>query len=405
MKLNFKKQKIESDLFSLLKNTVDDKKYGFFYLTENSIHLEQSKKIYEKFKAKTHFVQIGIGGSALGPQMLVDALGNSEVQFTFLDNTDPENTHDKLKKVDFKNALFYVVSKSGGTAETIANFIICYNKLLDMNVTKEQMKEYFVFSTDPQDGELKKLANEDGFDTLEVPNNIGGRFSVLSSVGLLPALFASIDIDKLYAGANKMKDHILAGKNESSLVELSQKIYSLHNLGIKQTILMPYSSKLKNFSHWFVQLWGESLGKVDANNKSVGLTPIPAYGATDQHSQMQLFMEGENDKFIILLNILQRKCDFNLSSDLNLKSAQKLKDRSLSQLINAQLKGTLKALEDRKRHVALIEVEQNDEVSMGELIIFFESLTVLVGRMLNVNPFDQPGVELGKKYAFEYLNS
>jgi len=168
---------------------------------------------------------------------------------------------------------------------------------------------------------------------------------------------------------------------------------------------MPYSSKLKSFSHWFVQLWGESLGKFsDLKNKNTGLTPIPAYGATDQHSQMQLFMEGQNDKFLFLVEIKNKNKDYSLNNTIPKDSAKKLNGYTINQLIEAQFYGTMQALKDRKRNFAHIIIDKNDEYSMGRMILFFESLTALMGHYLFVDPFNQPGVELGKKYAFEYLS-
>lgn len=394
------------EYFKRFNNTVNDSRYGFFNLPLETTHLDEAKNLFETFKTRKNFIQIGIGGSALGPQMLVEALGkNKDRTFIFLDNTDSEYINDQLASIDLKDSIFYVVSKSGGTAETVASFIICYNSLLDAGVSKEDMSKYFVFSTDPTNGELRELANKENFKTLPVPSNIGGRFSILSSVGLFPALFAGIEIDKLYEGALKARKSILKDEENSYLLELGSSLMTLNLNNIDQTILMPYSSKLKSLSAWFVQLWGESLGKIDKDGKPQGLTPIAAYGATDQHAQMQLFMEGKNDKFLMLLQIINKSKNYKLKNTIELNAAKKLSDYDLNSLIDAQLKGTLKALKDRDRNTAHICIEANDELAMGEMILFFESLTVLMGHYLEVDPFDQPGVELGKKYAFEYLNS
>jgi glucose-6-phosphate isomerase len=387
--------------------TINREDIGFFHLTDNSEHLETSKSIFEKYKDRKHFVQIGIGGSALGPQMLIDALGKKTgCSFTFLDNTDADYIFSELEKIDIKNTLFYVVSKSGGTAETMACFAICRTLLLSAGVEEKDFNKYFVFSTDPVKSDLRDLANKKGYDTLEVPSNIGGRFSVLTSVGLLPALFAGIDIDKLYAGAQSIKEDLLKTNENDLLNTASQLTYALleSETPVDQTILMPYSSKLKSLSHWFVQLWGESLGKFsETKNKNMGLTPIPAYGATDQHSQMQLFMEGPNDKFLFLLEVENKLHDFKLDNTIGKKSSEALNGYTLNQLLTAQFNGTLKALRDRERNIAHIKIEMNNEFNMGRMILFFESLTALMGYHLYVDPFNQPGVELGKKYAYEFL--
>jgi glucose-6-phosphate isomerase len=393
------------------KNTINDEKYGFFHLSSNHSHITNTKEIFEKYKNRKYFVQIGIGGSALGPQMLIDALGkNTGTQFIWLDNTDAEYIQDELNKIKPKEAVFYVVSKSGGTAETMAAFAICRSLLVQAGIKEEEFNNYFVFCTDPIKSDLRDIANDEGYDALEVPSNIGGRFSVLTAVGLFPALFAGIDIEALYKGANEFKVDLLKEDiDHNPLLQSAAHLAYLLNeeqTAVNQTILMPYSSKLKSFSHWFVQLWGESLGKYSSAKKmNTGLTPIPAYGATDQHSQMQLFMEGPNDKLLFLVEIKNKKCDFKLDNSIDKSSATKLKGYTVNQLIEAQFHGTLQALADRKRNVIHLTIDKNNEYNLGAMIIFFESLTAMMGHYLLVDPFDQPGVELGKKYAFEYLKN
>jgi glucose-6-phosphate isomerase len=397
-----------TSFLELFKSTINDEQFGFFNLTENKDHLIKTKEIYSKHKNKKYFVQIGIGGSALGPQMLIDALGNkNQTQFIYLDNTDADYVYDEMEKINPKETLFYVVSKSGGTAETMASFAICRQALIDAGIPESEFKDYFVFCTDPTKSDLRDLANDEGYDALDIPSNIGGRFSVLTAVGLLPALFAGIDIDKLFEGANSIKENLLSEDLDSN--ELTKAAAQISHLlvrqGINQTILMPYSSKLKSFSNWFVQLWGESLGKYsDELKQHIGLTPIPAYGATDQHSQMQLFMEGVNDKLLMLIEVKKKKNDFKLDNTIGKSSATKLNGYTINQLIEAQLYGTIEALKERERNVIHITIDENDEYNMGRMVLFFESLTAMMGHYLRVNPFNQPGVELGKKYAFEYLN-
>ncbi len=390
------------------KQTIESKEIGFFRLTDEKRHLESAKEMYKKHSDKTHFIQVGIGGSALGPQTLIDALGSSKVSFFFMDNTDAEHISDTLKKIDPKKALFYVVSKSGGTAETMANFAIARNFLLEAGIKQEEFKNHFVLCTDPKSGHLRELAEKDGLDALEVPSDIGGRFSVFTHVGLFPALFAGINIDDLFKGANDIKSALLnENLDANDLIKTGAILAELfEKQNVNQTVLMPYSSKLKTLSHWFVQLWGESLGKIrKSDGKNVGLTPIPAYGATDQHSQMQLFMEGPSDKAIMLLEVKNKASNFELKSDLDLEPAKKLESYNINQLIEAQINGTLKALADNKKNVIHISIERNDARHMGAMMLFFESLTALMGRYLDVNPFNQPGVELGKKYAYEYLKN
>ena len=397
-----------SSMLEKFKKTIDDPSYGFFHLTSDESQISDVKKVYEKFSSKKYFIQVGIGGSALGPQMLVDSLQkNFEREFLFFDNVDSDYIYNQLNRIkDPKDALFYIVSKSGGTAETISLFSIAMNWLKENGIDESEFANYFILCTDPIKGDLRELANEKNFITLEVPSNVGGRFSVLTAVGLLPAIFAGIDIDGLYSGANKIKEEMLKSNvGENPLLQSAAHLsYLLDHKDISQTVIMPYSSKLKTMAFWFVQLWAESLGKIrEDNGTHVGLTPVPAYGATDQHSQVQLFMEGPRDKCILFIEVKNKEHNFNLASDIEKSSFNKLKSYNLNQLLEAEFQGTLKALQENQRDFIHLEISRNDEESLGALILFFEGLTALMGQHLMIDPFNQPGVELGKVYAYEYL--
>lgn len=377
------------------KNLVNDPSLGFFHLTDQTHFLSQVKEAHEKIKDKKNFVQVGIGGSALGPEMLVHALAKNDKKFFCLDNTDSDYLKRQLDQIDLNDSVFYVVSKSGGTAETIA----CYSILRSLGAKN------FVFCTDPKNGQLRAHVEENNFLALDIPSNIGGRFSVLSPVGLLPALFMGLDIEALYAGANKIKETLLCDQFEKNdLFKSAAMIFEAYKSGVNQTVLMPYSSLLKSFSAWFVQLWAESLGKI-SHRGPVGLTPIPAYGATDQHSQVQLFMEGPNDKLLFMISVANRNNDYQLNSELNMDSGKKLAPYSMNQLLEAEFRGSIQALSENKRNVIEINLDRLEESSMGAMILFFESLTAVMGDYFEINAFNQPGVELGKKYAFEFLDS
>lgn len=396
---------------SAFEKIINNPQYGFFHLTDRFEYIASAQKIAQKHMDKKHFVQVGIGGSALGPQMLVSSLGKrSHCSFHLLDNVDSDYVADIFDQINIQDALFYVVSKSGGTAETIACYSIARNLLKQAGIPEEEFSRYFVFCTDKENGQLREHVDQNNYDSLIVPSDVGGRFSVLTHVGLFPALFFGIDIDKLYTGANEFKAQLLDENVAANpLLQNAAHIAYLYiekDPKVNQTVLMPYSSKLKDFSFWFVQLWAESLGKWSKEkNKSMGLTPIPAYGATDQHSQMQLFMEGPNDKLMYMLHVSKKQNNFPLDSGLKLASAQKLEKYDLNDLMQAEYNGSVRALIENQRNVIEVEMDCLNEENLGALILFFESLTALMGHYLFVDPFDQPGVEKGKKYAFEYLNS
>jgi glucose-6-phosphate isomerase len=389
------------DVANSYQKTLSSEEVGFFRLPQNPDLVRQAKEVYEAFKHKKYFIHIGIGGSALGPEMLLKALGDdSGMEFIFLNNIDPDDMNLQLSRVDWKESLVYVVSKSGTTAETVAAMSIVLNELEKAGIGQDKYKDYFVFCTDPVKGDLRKLSEEWGVRTLPIPSDVGGRYSVLTPVGLLPALFAGINAQDILDGAAEIQKKLSDPKVGSEFYKLAFWLKDLHDQGVHQTVLMPYSSLLKEYSAWFVQLWAESLGK-----DGKGLTPIPAYGATDQHSQMQLFMEGPQDKVLFLIELESFKHTYPLKNNLPGSSFKALSPFSLNQLMKAELEGTLAALQENKRHVVHLKVPRLNEVTLGQLILFSECLTVLVGNLLKVDPFNQPGVEAGKKYAYEWLKS
>lgn len=398
--VNLDQDDLQKNILAYQK-TLSSDEIGLFRLPSNRELISSTQRIFEFFKHKKYFIHIGIGGSALGPEMLLAALGvNSGVEFIFVNNIDPDDLYRKLDKIDLKEALIYVVSKSGTTAETVAAMAIVTNLLNSSGIKEENYKDYFVFCTDPEKGELRKLSKEWNIKTLDIPSNVGGRFSVLTPVGLLPALFAGIKIENILEGAEDIQKHLFDPHIGKNFFELAFWLKSLHDHGVKLTVMMPYSSLLKEYSAWFVQLWAESLGK-----EGRGLTPIPAYGATDQHSQMQLFMEGPNDKVLFLIEIEKFKFDFSLQNIINAESFKNLSPFKLSELMKAEFEGTLTALNENQRNVVHLKIPSLNEESVGQLIIFAECLTVILGQLLAVDPFNQPGVEAGKKYANEWLKN
>jgi glucose-6-phosphate isomerase len=411
---NFSEKPVTIDLKRLesFKKIIANPKAQFFHTFERSELIASTKKIYTQFSDRKVFIHIGIGGSSLGPEMLVSALQKNDTTFIFINNIDPEEIHSQLQSLNqykISDCLFYFVSKSGGTAETLAALAIITNFLAD---TQAELKNYFIFATDPKKSELLELAGVLGVQCLEVPSDVGGRFCALTPVGYLPSLFAGMDIDQLVRGARETQAICLEESINNPLLNAAQFLYSLKKeKNINQTVMMPYSSKLRSFSFWFTQLWAESLGKkknLDGDIVHTGFTPIVGFGATDQHSQMQLFMEGPNDKCLILIEVEKFGHDFKLSTNLENKSMNdnlsKLSSFTLSQLMKAELDGTIKALQENKRATIHIKIAKNDEFHMGALIIFFESLTAMMGDYLMIDPFDQPGVEAGKIYAFHFLN-
>jgi glucose-6-phosphate isomerase len=410
-------QQYENNLFSTEKwldfvKLTQRKDIGFFRLPQDHTPLNAVNVLAKRFSDRDTFFHVGIGGSALGPECLIEALNTDlKRQFLFLNNIDPDHTAGLIKKIhNPKKTVFYIVSKSGTTAETMAAFAILTEWLkVQHHISSDQWKDYFVFCTDPEKGDLRKIAREYNIACLEVPPSVGGRFSVLTQVGLFPAAWCGLDISSLINGALKMSQEILAEGNKGKLATIASIILGLYRQSaIDQTVIMPYSSRLKNFSAWFVQLWAESLGKkLDINGKIIhtGLTPIASYGATDQHSQVQLFMEGPINKVTLFIEVEKFTTDFPMhGTGLTYESLKTLAPYKLSDLLKAELEGTLQAMREAQRPWIRIKIERCQEESLGALFLFFESLTALVGQRLGIDPFDQPGVEAGKKYAYQWLS-
>jgi glucose-6-phosphate isomerase len=390
------------------KKIVQNPSTQFFYTFNRSELVESTQKAFSKFKTRKTFVHVGIGGSSLGPEMLIQALKKTDTKFIFINNIDPEEISEQLNSIEIAHSVFYFVSKSGGTAETMAALSIITNFLYQKGISETDLKNYYVFATDPKKSELLDLGKKYNIELLEVPSDVGGRFCALTPVGFFPALFAGIDLDLLISGAKKMQELLLVDNQDNPLLRASDFFIDLYNKRkVDQTVFMPYSSKLKYLSFWFTQLWAESLGKKFKKDGSIihtGLTPITAYGATDQHSQVQLFMEGPNNKALIIIEVLNFNKDFELKSNLSSLNLDKLRPYSLSDLMKAELHGTLKALKENDRPYLHISISKINEETLAGLILYFESLTALVGDILEIDPFNQPGVEAGKIYAFEFLS-
>ena len=385
--------------FQRFQRITDGEESGFFRLPFEQKHLQNCQQVYQRFGDRVNFLHLGFGGSSLGPEMLVSALGSRRKgrSFTFVSNVDPDTLSEQLAPLKWEETLIYVVSKSGNTPETLALLAAVCGELEKKGTPPERFNEQFVVATEPAGGMLGEWADRHHVTRIPLPPEVGGRYSVLTPVGLLPALFAGLEGEQLLAGAAALAPQLTAPPPDNELVKTAVNLSCLKEQGVTQTVLMPYSEQLKQLSFWFVQLWAESLGKkCDRTGDIVhtGLTPIPARGTTDQHGQMQLFMEGPRDKFILFVEVGSFATDFPLSSQLPL-----FEGRKLSQLMAVQLVATKKALSHAQRPWLCLTIDSLDEYHLGQLILFLESLTAMTGCLLNIDPFDQPGVEKGKEYA------
>ena len=368
-------------------------------------------------QAFDNIVVLGIGGSALGASALLQALRaprwnelDDEAREYFprlyiLDNVDPTTIGPILSRLDPRRTLYNVISKSGATAETMAQYLIIRDRL-EKELDADAYRGHLIFTTDPQNGVLRRIADAEQIATLPVPPNVGGRFSVLSAVGLLPAALTGIDVAALLAGAADMIERCATddlSANPAGLFAALQYIAQTGR-GAPIHVMMPYSDRLAGVSDWFCQLWAESLGKrADRAGNTVhrGPTPVRALGATDQHSQVQLYMEGPYDKTVTFLAVRDFGADVaipELYADVD--DLSYLGGASLGSLLTAERKATASALTRNGRMNMTIELPRVDAHAVGQLLMMLQIATVYGGGFYDVNPLDQPGVELGKQLTY-----
>ncbi|MBW6515586.1 MAG: glucose-6-phosphate isomerase [Candidatus Cloacimonetes bacterium] len=379
-----------------------DKVLGFYDLPNQDIHdlIETATELQERFD---NFVVLGIGGSALGNKALYSALANSKQlkkKVIVLDNVDPHMLHQVLDSLDLKKTVFNVITKSGTTAETIAVFLICLDIL--KKEFPDSYRDHIVITTDAEKGFLRELIKKEGYKSFAVPDNVGGRFSVLTPVGLLSSAFAGIDVKELLKGAAAMRAHCEEPNiflNPAYLNGLLHHIF--YRKGRNISVMMPYSNDLYDLADWYRQLWAESLGKrynLAGSEIMVGQTPVKALGTTDQHSQIQLYVEGPEDKIITFLEVKEFAYDYEIP-DLypQEESFSYLNNKKLSTLLNTEKIATEIALNNAGRPNCSIIFPALKEFHLGEFIMMFEVQTIFTGYLLNINPLDQPGVEAGKQ--------
>ena len=357
-------------------------------------------------------VVLGIGGSALGPIALRTALlspawnamsaadRDGHPRLHVLDNVDPATMASLLDRLDLGATLFVVTSKSGGTAETMAQYLVVRGRL---DAAGRAARDHVVVVTDAEKGALRRIARDEQIPAMAVPPNVGGRFSVLSPVGLLPAALAGVDVADLLRGAADMRRRCESDTwttNPAGAFSVLQWLADTQ-LGRRGHVFMPYADGLRDMAAWFVQLWAESLGKVRSDGAHVGPTPIAALGATDQHSQVQLFMEGPNDKTVTFLTVAGGGADLAIPViHAELPDLSYLGGHSLGELLAVEQRSTSGALAARGRMNMTLSLERLDAWHIGGLIMLLEIATAFAGELYGVNAFDQPGVELGKRFTY-----
>ena len=361
---------------------------------------------------------LGIGGSALGGIAVTEALlkpywnllskeqRNNYPRIFFLDNIDPDSITGLLQILDLKKTLVNVITKSGSTAETMSQYMIIKD-IMEKELGDDYRKN-IVATTDQRIGVLRQLADQEGYKTFVVPDDVGGRFSVFSAVGLLPFALVGLNINSIMSG---IKDMDLALKNTDIFENIAAQGALINylmdkKLGKHISVMMPYSSRLKYVSDWYVQLWAESLGKeVNKNGEkvNVGPTPVKALGATDQHSQIQLYNEGPNDKIITFIRVDNFDNTLEIPKIFEYTGIGYLGGKTVNDLINAEADSTRVALADYNRPTMTINIERVDEYNVAQLLYMLEVQTAIAGELYNIDTFNQPGVEQAKNYTYALM--
>ena len=391
---------------------------GFYQLP---YHLETASSVSQIASSLRRgcddFVVLGIGGSTLGGIALFRSLchplhnllsksyrGGAPRAF-FLDNIDPNTVKSVLNFINPEKTIFNVVSKSGTTAETLSQFLII-QQLLSERLGKKSVKDHIVVTTGSKQSDLKTIAEKEGYPLLLIPENVGGRFSVLGPVGLFPAAILGIDILELLAGARYMDERCKSSHVWENPAYLMGALHYLADVskGLNIAVMMPYSDALIQVAHWFRQLWAESLGKaqtVSGEAVSVGQTPVVALGVTDQHSQLQLYQEGPSNKLITFLLVE------NLGEKVSMPTRPGKKDNfsyleghNLAELMKIEAQATRIALAQAGRSNMSLILPEVNPFTIGQLLFLLEVQTVFTAGLYNVNPFDQPGVEASKQYIY-----
>lgn len=361
-------------------------------------------------------IVLGIGGSSLGGQAMLKALGKDNNpkshRVHFVDNVDPQTLGCLLEKLDPHKTSVAVISKSGGTLETIAQLLVVRQWSLDGATDTTENAKRWVCITDPSKGHLRAWAQKRGLALLPIPQNVGGRFSALTAAGLLPAAYAGISIDEILVGGRQMAEHCrgAASASEDMAAQFALATCLAQNhLGSASLVIMPYSDRLKTMTAWFVQLWAESLGKrLDSSGHEVyaGQTPIAALGATDQHAQLQLFIEGPRDKCIMMIEVAEHGIRMPIPSDpSDLLHVGFLAGRDLADVMSAEYRATQSALLAAGVPVLSLALPCIDGHNLGQTMMFFEIATAYAGLYRDVDPFNQPGVEAGKQTALKILGA
>ena len=395
---NFYQIKSNEIIFEGIKKEIESIGYYNLPLQDTSIYKDFAKTVQQK-----HVAIIGIGGSTLGTIAIYNFLkkANSyDKKLHFFESTDPMDIQSRLSKLELEDTLFIVISKSGTTIETISLFKYFHT------LTKIDKNNCVIVSE--SDSKLTSYANTHQMKTFEIPKDVGGRFSVFSAVGLLPLSIVGIDIDNLLKGAKKVRNSFFEQTEFYEPIMQKARFLVENKAKFNINVLFSYSSSLEGFNKWYIQLWGESLGKLNVNNTRQALTPIGLIGPVDQHSFLQLIAEGKRDKTVTFVKVNDFEEDTIIPSNTldGFEDLEYVDGLKFAELIEAQANATIEAIENMQDVPCdVITIDKVDEYNIAALMFNFQLLTSIVGKFVQINTYDQPGVEAGKIILKDKLKS
>jgi glucose-6-phosphate isomerase len=395
----------EKVIYTINKIKSGENEYIFSALLDSDNHIKRLKKIVNFIKKNFYtLIVVGIGGSSLGARTLVNGLNpglKNACGIYFLENVDPEPIIRAVEKINPAETGVIFISRSGTTLETVSQYLVL--KEYFRTKLKNKFAKNFFIVTAEENSFLGKEARKFKYTLIKLPRELVGRYSVLSPVGLVPAGAGGLDIDKILEGAREIRKICLSKDlTKNPAVQFAVACYHHYLRGRKTIVIMPYRDALFSLGEWFAQLWAESLGKVDSDGTPQGQTPLRGIGTQDQHSLLQLYLDGPDDKIVVFVTS-------TLGRDIIIQDSPEefyyLRNKNLSAVLTAEQKATQDALFAKGRPSICIRLDKLDESSLGGLFYFFETATLFMASFLKVNPFDQPAVEEIKRRAKDLLLS
>ena len=359
-----------NNLISKIDETINNFS-GLKILNDEKL-LEESINTANYFsKNKKHFLVFGTGGSNLGAKAIIDGLQKNNITIDFFDNIDPVRFQNKINNLDLTKLGFIIISKSGSTPETLSQYLSLI-EIFDQKNMKDLLFNNSLIITEDKASPLTNIANKNNIHMINHSKDIGGRYSIFSNVGMIPAVIAGLNVKEIHAGALEQ----INNTNSEDFIKIA-RFFKFQNIikDLSSSVVMTYSDSLLYFGKWYLQLWAESIGK-----DQKGITPIHSVGTTDQHSQLQLYLDGPRDKFFTFFN-LEKKIKGNHDF------------KNLKKIINAQSKALKKVFKLKKIPFRYINFKKMNENELGEILTFFVLETILLSRMMGINAFDQPAVE------------